>query len=457
MFHRLASFVVVVTCCGCTPAVPTGSKPVAPRSASKAAGDLHETEPFYAHSPSVKQQPTAKSPAAGEAAAHSEFVRLAQQSPQKNDFFGAAVAIDGHRVVVGCGGDDSGGSDTGSAYVFERHAAADWRLVAKLNGAGIKNHLRFGYAVAVQGDLVAVGAERDELFSGAVYIFEKSATGEWNQTARLKPSDSHRNQLFGVRVAISGEWLLVGAQQDMIGGNDAGAAYVFQRDAKTGWRQAAKLISNDLRKNDQLGAAVAISGTTAVVGSRHNDDNTGSAYVYQPDEGGKWRQVGKLKAEPTTIAGQFGISVAVDGKTVLVGEWRHDVRGRKVGAAYLFEADKQNEWRMVQKITAHDPRERDYCFGYAVALRQNRALVGTFVLVAGDQYGAAYLFQRGEDGRWHQSARLSVAGESRSGQFGTALALSDQRAVVGDEATGRTYGEGAAYVFTLPPQSGKGQ
>jgi hypothetical protein len=287
------------------------------------------------------------------------------------------------------------------------------------------------------------------LFSGTVYIFEKSATGEWVQTARLKPSDSHRNQLFGVRLALSGEWLLVGAQQDMIGGNDAGAAYVFQRDANAGWRQVAKLVSSDLRKNDQLGAAVAISGTTAVVGSRHNDDNTGSAYVFQPDDEGQWRQVAKLKADSTTRVGQFGISVAVDGQTVLVGEWMHILGGRDAGAAYLFEPDEQNEWRLVQKITADDPQKRDFSFGYAVALRRNRALVGTFVKVEGDQVGAAYLFQRGEDGRWRQLTRLSVAGE-RSGQFGTAIALSDQRAVVGDEATGSTWGEGAAYVFTLP-------
>jgi hypothetical protein len=134
-----------------------------------------------------------------------------------------------------------------------------------------------------------------------------------------------------------------------------------------------------------------------------------------------------------------------------VGEWQHRIKGRKAGAAYLFEPDERNEWRLVQRITADVPQKRDFNFGYAVALRRNRALVGTIVKVKGDQIGAAYLFQRGEDGGWHQSARHSVAGESASGQFGTAIALSDHRAVIGDEATGSTFGEGAAYVFTLPP------
>ena len=436
----------VLLLCGCQPAAPrhepsSGSKSVEsevpPELREPGAGPVPEPGPTVTDSSDLPST------------TRKEIVRLASPSRQKNEWFGGAVAIDGQRVLVGCGGNDTGGEDTGCVYVFERTSDNAWPLGGILRGEGISRHVRFGYSVALADDLAVVGAERDESFSGSVFVFERDASGQWQQTAKLKSSDSQPNQLFGGRVAISGDLLLVGAAQDRGGGSDAGAAYLFQRDDNPAWRQVAKLVSSDLRKGDQLGAAVALSGATAVVGSRHNDENTGSVYVFRSDRQDGWQQVAKLKADPTTSFGQFGISVAVDGGTVLVGEWRNSERGQQAGAAYVFQGDEQHGWHLVQTLTASDATQRDR-FGYAVALQHNRALIGTLRLTEGQRCGGAYLFERDSEGRWQQTAKFSASDGRPMDAFGSVIALSDDVCVVGAESQGEEVGEGAAYLFALP-------
>ncbi len=425
-----------------------GCSPAAPRSGREDSASATTIPQLQTRPAPERTSPVADRPKSA-LVARTETVRLAAPSPQKADWFAGAVAMDGDRLLIGCGGDDDVGEDTGCVYVFERSADQSWQLAATLRGEGVSRHVRFGYSVALADHVAVVGAQWDERGSGSVFVFERSESGEWQQTAKLKPDDSHGDQLFGVGVAISQDLLLVGAAQDRTVYTDAGAAYLFQRDENLAWRQVAKLVSNNLRKGDQLGAAVAISGTTAIVGSRHNDENTGSAYVFRPDPQGSWRQVAKLKAEPTTSFGQFGISVAVDSGTVLVGEWRNSERGQQAGAAYVFQTDEQDEWRLMQKLTASDATPRD-CFGYSVALRQNRALIGTLRLTEGQRCGGAYLFERDSEARWQQTAKFAASDGKPVDAFGSVVALSDAVCVVGAESQGQQVGEGAAYLFALP-------
>ena len=89
---------------------------------------------------------------------------------------------------------------------------------------------------------------------------------------------------FGFSVAISGETVLVGAENDdSPAGADDGSAYVFVRSG-TIWTQQAKLIAGDGRVFDKFGYSVALSADTALVGSPFDDvasgNNAGSAYVF---------------------------------------------------------------------------------------------------------------------------------------------------------------------------------
>lgn len=392
-------------------------------------------------------KPPASTP---QAAAVHELFRLAPDDLKENDFFGTSVAIHGKRMLVGAHGDDDEGVDFGCAYVYELDEGKAWNLTATLRPAGIKRHIRFGQELALWEDIAVVAAEG----AHTVYVFERGTEGTWMQTARLEPSDPDKTQLLGSDVSLDRNLLVIGAEQDAKLQRNAGAAYLFERQTDGSWRELVKLTSDDLTANDQFGAAVAISGKTVIVGSRHNDKNTGSAYVFQPDVAGKWRQVAKLKspsADPKTFWSQFGIAVAVSGKTVLVGEWRSRKAGQEAGAAHVFEPDEAGQWRCVQTLVAADASPSD-CFGYAVAIHEDRAVVGTLRHVDGPRCGSSYLFSRGEGGTWQQTAKLAPSDSRPFDQFGSAVTLSDNLVIVGAESLhGKTENPGAVYVFGAEP------
>jgi hypothetical protein len=105
------------------------------------------------------------------------------------------------------------------------------------------------------------------------------ATG--SQIAKLTASDADAEDFFGVSVAVSGSTALVGARFDDDAGSDSGSAYLF--DVATG-SQKAKLTASDAAAGDRFGRTVAISGATALVGASGNSDageSSGSAYVFE--------------------------------------------------------------------------------------------------------------------------------------------------------------------------------
>ena len=222
-----------------------------------------------------------------------------------------------------------------------------------------------------------------------------------NETVKLLASDGAAGDLFGIRVAVSGDTALVGALFDDDFGSQSGAAYVFQRDAggADNWGQVKKLLASDAATRDLFGYSVAVSGDTALVGAVGDDDkggNSGSAYVFQRDAGGtdNWGQVKKLLASDGAVFDEFGHSVGVSGDTTLVGALLNDDNGSNSGSAYVFQRDAggTDNWGEITKLLASDGAASDN-FGYAVAVSGATALVGARLHDDnGSDSGAAYVF-----------------------------------------------------------------
>ncbi|MCP3904824.1 MAG: hypothetical protein GY715_14450, partial [Planctomycetes bacterium] len=223
------------------------------------------------------------------------------------------------------------------------------------------------------------------------------------QVAKLTADDAAPSARFGFSVAVSGNTTIVGAYYDDDAGSESGSAYVFERGhGGTGnWGQVAKITADDAAAGDHFGVSVSISGDTAIVGATWDDDagsNSGSAYVFERDQGGtgNWGQVAKLTADDAADGDSFG-TVSVSGDTAIVGATMHDHTGRiHAGAAYVFERDHggPDNWGQVTKITADDAATGD-AFG-TVSLSGDTAIVGAH----GDDHagglnaGAAYVFER---------------------------------------------------------------
>jgi hypothetical protein len=193
------------------------------------------------------------------------------------------------------------------------------------------------------------GVDNTAVLSGAAYVFVRSGSS-WSQQAYLKAANSQSNDFFGYAVAISGDTIAVGAlgedssQTTITNGISAsvdnsatgsGAAYVFVRSGLT-WSQQAYLKAPNADVNDAFGSHVAVHGDTIVIGvndeagnqtsisngSTASADNAashaGAAYVFVRS-GGSWSQQAYLKAPNSEANDNFGYAVAVHANTILVG------------------------------------------------------------------------------------------------------------------------------------------
>ena len=419
------------------------------------------------------------------------------------DYFGGAVAISGETVVIGAWGEDSAATgvngnelDTsakrsGAAYVFVRSGTV-WSQQAYLKPGNTGADDNFGYAVAISGETVVIGAPHEDSAatgvngnqgsnglaeSGAAYVFVRSGT-IWSQQAYLKASNTGADDRFGSSVGISGGLVVVGAPLEDSGAAgvnglqadnsklDAGAAYLFVRSG-TGWSQQAYLKASNSGTSDNFGVAVAISGETLVVGAfgesspatgvngdQSGDDtaDAGAVYVFVRSVG-VWSQQAYLKASNPNDGDTFGRAVAISGETVVVGASGEDstVTGGQseniawqAGAVYVF-VRSGTTWSQQAFLKASNARAGHY-FGWSVAISGETVVVGAdsedsvATGVDGNQSsnfapesGAAYVFVRSGT-TWSQQSYLKAGNTGFYDRFGVAVAVGAGIVVVGAEA-----------------------
>jgi len=295
---------------------------------------------------------------------------------------------------------------------------------------------------------------------------------------------------FGVDVAIDGELAIVGAMQERTDAananpiDNAGAAYIYQRSSGA-WTLVQKLVPNDRHKNQHFGIAVAISGGhTALIGAgggfTNGVANAGAAYFFVKGQGGVWQQAQKVNAPTPEIGANFGGNsgmVALDaaGDTAVIGSWREPAGGplRQSGAAYVYRRQGFTAWQMVQRIAPPYP-EKDGHFGAAVAVRNDHIMIGapdedldpnTAQLIANS--GSVYHFANTGtplSPNWQMAQKIFASDRNAGDAFGRALAFSGNLLVVGSVGNSRDGNgngpilvkAGAAYVFnpTAPGYTG---
>ena len=341
---------------------------------------------------------------------------------ETGDQFGWSVAVDGDTVVVGAhayDGEDAFGTtiNSGAAYVITKpntdpngDGSTDWKdwnslddngrtgLTAKMTPSDPEFGALFGGSVDLDGDTLVIGSRLADvggyLSAGAAYVFTKPDTGWADSTERAKLTASDRSSLahLGYSVAVDGDTVLAGAfgSYTAFGRTGNGSAYIFVKPA-SGWadgNETTKLTASDLQPSDYFGFSVALDGDTAVVGARqHNDPvpgaGSGAAYVFTR-ESEVWGEKAKLTASDAAAGDNFGVSVAVEDDTVVVGSWQDDDNGRNSGSAYVFTKPALGWAGTLEtlKLTAPNGAANDR-FGWSVAVdldeqRGDLALVGAY-------------------------------------------------------------------------------
>jgi hypothetical protein len=327
--------------------------------------------------------------------------------------------------------------------------------VAKLLASDTGQGDQFGIGVAISGDWQLVGAPYDDdiaVQSGAVYVYRR-INGSWSEVQKLKASDAAFGAQFGLALAIDGARAVITAPGDSpLGILAAGSAYVFELAGAT-WVETGKVWASDAANQVFAGQAVALSGTRIVMGSWSASPaglNSGEAYVFEL-QGSSWIQVAQILGSDTVSADYFGITVAIDGTRAVIGAGGADLpQGFGIGAAYVFERNSQGAWLESVKLTPNDGLHDDF-FG-VVAVSGDTILVGAPARDdAGSQSGAAYFFQK-QGAAWTQLQRVNALDGNTDDQFGAWVALSGDLAVMtanGDTEAGSN--SGSAYAFQRSP------
>ena len=359
------------------------------------------------------------------------------------DYFGFSVAIDGTTLVVGAYFDDANATDSGSVYVYDlTKNSGDDGFETKITASDGADGDYFGYSVALDGTTLVVGAFYDDdsgLQSGSVYVYDLNKTPEDDGFERkITASDGAVDDRFGQTVALDGTTLVVGAYLDDDKRSESGSVYVYdltKTPEDDGFE--TKITASDGASNDQFGVSVALDRTTLVVGAYRDDDNgsdSGSVYVYDltktsADTGFET----KITASDGESYDSFGRSVAIDGTTLVVGAYRDDDNGSDSGSVYVYDLTKTSgEDGFERKITASDGAVDDR-FGRSVAIDGTTLVVGAYFDDANaTDSGSVYVYDltknSGDDG-FETNITASDGGESD--YFGVSIALNGTTLVVG--------------------------
>lgn len=290
-----------------------------------------------------------------------------QDAPESTRKFGATVAVDATFIAVGnCsaqGGSEYCGINAPWVSIFS-YDGVMWtqtqRIIRPAHASG-----RFGVAIAISGDWLAVGGARtgtQQDHVEKVYLYRRAG-----DTFNAFPGDSLQGvpcagpatDAFGHALAMDPEHLIVGASSDDELGTDAGAAYVYANNGSgvTFGPLIRKLLPSDGDAHDLFGFSIALRGDVCVAGAPEKDQAgapTGAAYVFDRNEGfpDNWGQVSLLSPElpgqPMDM--QFGASVAISEARIAVGAPQDSLGTADLQGSITLFAEQAGDWNRVQTI-----------------------------------------------------------------------------------------------------------
>lgn len=380
-------------------------------------------------------------------------------SPYSN--YGESVATQGDWTFVGAPDDYMAANYEGSVYAFQR-TAQGWVEHSKLVSSQPAGFATFGHDIAVDGDVLVVGAP-GPLGSdiGSVFVFRFNGQ-DWIEEQVLQDGTGWGGDWFGWSVDVDGDRIAVGAmwaRQSIVNyANHAGAAWVYKYNGQS-WELEQGLVSSDQESYDNFGSAVALSGDRLVVGARGEGDSgpngeyaIGASYVFD-FTAGSWVETQKLRASIPEEESYFGGHVAADGDTLLIGSFgRNGGISHGSGAAYFFEL-QGGSWVETLHVDGMMP-------GFTHALGRGVAIDGDLAVIAsgghdllGNEQGAVHPYRRSQ-GVWQPEPLINPGALGRWDLFARDVDLDGEQMATGAylENLPGSLSPGAGFVYQLPPR-----
>jgi hypothetical protein len=309
-----------------------------------------------------------------------------------------SLAIHDEWLVIGTPNANSG---AGAAAIYRQNDAGAWTFETLITAPGLEPGDGFGWSVDMYGTVIVVGSR----LGNAAYVFQDS--GAWELETTLEPTVGQDGR-FGFSVATDGAVIAVGAPGEETLDEDfngtSGAIYLYDRDGAD-WTLAERIEAPESALNSEFGHAVAVQANTVVVGAWLDDDRgeaSGSAFAYGR-HGGDWVMEVKLIPSAAATGARFGYDVATSGSragVVAIGS----NNGAVLPWAQVYKRES-DDWSL-ESTLAPDSSGGD--FGWrSIAFDTDRVIVGSDA-----DGGSATIFRMGSSNAWELETVLEPEDET---------------------------------------------
>ena len=353
-------------------------------------------------------------------------------APLSAQGYGQSVAIGEGEIFAG---EALNTQAPGYVYVYRGGGDDDWNEVQRLEASNSGKGDHFGRALAFTGDDLLIGSTMLE----TIYVFGQDRSGAWREVQTLQASDHREGDYIGRVAATDGDYVLMASWAHS---ESRGAVYVFHRGPDGRWSESAMLTGSDVQPNALFGFSMAIEDGLALIGAPQQENSTGAVYAFALDEAtGAWTQQAKITGAGTGPGSRFGAAVGLRNGQAVIGASTHD---QGVGITYTYTLDAPSqEWEPGPTLKPFDGGNPGTQFGSGLYFGADEVWI-TAPGAEGFE-GRVYAMVRGDSGDWTGASKLTSAELFPGDQFGGALAVSDDVAVV--SIIGDDFGLGTAIVF----------
>jgi uncharacterized repeat protein (TIGR02543 family) len=344
-------------------------------------------------------------------------IKINATDGSSNDVFGSSVAIAGDYMVIGANRDNS---YRGAAYLYKISDTNYERKISATDGA---SNDFFGYSVAIDGDYIVIGAMADNSSRGSAYLYKISDT---NYQRKIVATNGGTYAFFGYSVAIDDDYIVIGA---MVENGSRGATYVY-KISDTNYER--KISATDGSSNDYFGSSVAIDDDYIVIRAIPENTSRGAAYVYKISDINYER---KILVTDGASNDYFGSSVAIYDDYIVIGPYADN---STQAAAYVYKISDTNYER---KILAPDGSSTDQ-FGYLVAIDGDHIVIGAYT--DNNSRGAAYVYKISDI---NYERKILAPDGSNNDLFGYSVAIDGDYILIG--ARGDNSNRGSGYLFYI--------
>lgn len=231
--------------------------------------------------------------------------------PLRDAYGSSLLVVDGDLVV----GETSGFSNTGMVHVLRRNDRGSWDVVQTMTSPDAAIGDRFGALTTQDGGVLVITSPGALEGRGAVYVYRADTQGAWHFEARLT-SDSSQEDGFGSAVAVMGDMVAVGAPGSMSG---AGRVHVFQASAS--WQETLTLVSPADAEDNRFGSAISVAGSDLAIGAPGAADGSGRIDLFSAVD---FSSTGAIQASPEQEGARLGTALFGHGARLFAANPRAD-------------------------------------------------------------------------------------------------------------------------------------